>query len=136
MPRLCASNLYASSVASSPGSTSASRLALSICWIVADTCSSRRVLAGAIYTGAAFTWIHFVLGPTIEIVDEEEEDEGEQEGDWEEDEEWEDDALFIPLGWATPAPRKFYKGSDPEWQEFRKIAADPKRHDRIRRTYG
>ncbi|KAK0650462.1 hypothetical protein DIS24_g6724 [Lasiodiplodia hormozganensis] len=91
----------------------------------------KRLLAGTIYTGAAFTWIHFVLGPTIEIVDEEE-GEDDEEGDWEEDEEWEDDALFIPLGWAKPVPRRFYRGSDPEWQEFKKVAADQKRHEQIR----
>lgn len=104
----------------------------------ANNACSRRLLAGCIYTGAAITWVHFVLAPTIEIVDEEEEEEGDEEedDDWDEDEEYEDDALFIPLGWTKPVPRRFYKGSDPEWQEFRKVAADQKRHEQIRRMYG
>ncbi|KKY23672.1 hypothetical protein UCDDS831_g02893 [Diplodia seriata] len=93
----------------------------------------KRLLAGTIYTGAAYTWMLLVIAPLFEVVDEEEEGgEGEEEEDWDEDEEWDDDALFIPLGWATPVPRRFYRGSDPEWQEFRKVALDQKRHEQIR----
>ncbi|KAF4311057.1 hypothetical protein GTA08_BOTSDO13236 [Botryosphaeria dothidea] len=91
----------------------------------------KRLLAGCIYTAAAVTWINLVLGPTIEIVDEEEAEEGDED-DWDEDEEYEDDGLFIPLGWTKPVPRSFYRGSDPEWQEFRKVASDSKRHEQIR----
>lgn len=35
-----------------------------------------------------------------------------------------DDAMFIPLGWARQCPMTFYKGSDPEWQSFVKLAQD------------
>lgn len=40
--------------------------------------------------------------------------------------------IFIPLGWAKPTQRTFYKGSDPEWQEFVKFSKDQERHKRIR----
>ncbi|KAF2146930.1 uncharacterized protein K452DRAFT_218712 [Aplosporella prunicola CBS 121167] len=89
----------------------------------------RRVIHGSIYTAVVLGSIIFVLSPTIEIVDEDEE-----EGEEYEDEEYEDDSLFIPLGWPKPLPRRFYRGSDPEWQEFRKIAGDSKRHEHIRNT--
>lgn len=39
-----------------------------------------------------------------------------------------EDGLFIPVGWPQQQSRTYYKGSDPEWQEFIKFAKDPKRH--------
>ena len=51
------------------------------------------------------------------------------------DEEFEgdEDALFIPFSWPKQQPRTFYKGSDPEWQEFIKLSKDPQRHKDIQR---
>ncbi|KAL1311614.1 hypothetical protein AAFC00_001725 [Neodothiora populina] len=43
----------------------------------------------------------------------------------------EEDSFFIPLTWARKLPRTYYKGSDPEWQEFVKVAKDKPRHGRI-----
>jgi hypothetical protein len=43
----------------------------------------------------------------------------------------EEDSTFIPLTWATKLPRAFYKGSDPEWQEFIKVAKDKGRRKKI-----
>lgn len=43
----------------------------------------------------------------------------------------EEDSFFIPLTWAKKLPRSFYKGSDPEWQEFVKISKDKDRHKKI-----
>ncbi|KAI9834787.1 MAG: hypothetical protein M1819_002873 [Sarea resinae] len=43
-----------------------------------------------------------------------------------------DDAIFIPFGWARQCPRKFYKGSDPEWQEFIKLANNRQKAQKIR----
>ena len=54
-----------------------------------------------------------------------------QEGDEEEDEFAEEDNTFIPMTWPTKLPRTFYKGSDPEWQEFVKIAKDKPRHKKL-----
>ncbi len=55
--------------------------------------------------------------------------------DDEEDEEFEgdEDALFIPFSWPKQQPRTFYKGSDPEWQEFIRLSKDPQRHKDIQR---
>jgi len=44
----------------------------------------------------------------------------------------EEDSVFIPLGWARQCPQRFYRGSDPEWQEFVKFANDPKRAEKVR----
>jgi hypothetical protein len=41
------------------------------------------------------------------------------------------DSLFIPLTWAKKLPRTYYRGSDPEWQEFIKIAKDQERRKKI-----
>ncbi|KAF2151270.1 hypothetical protein K461DRAFT_295340 [Myriangium duriaei CBS 260.36] len=62
--------------------------------------------------------------------DEEQGEEGE-EGEEEEEFEGEEDAIFIPLTLAKKLPKEYYKGSDPEWQEFRKIAPDGKRLEKI-----
>lgn len=42
-----------------------------------------------------------------------------------------EDSLFIPLTWGKKMPRTFYRGSDPEWQDFIKIAKDKPRHKKI-----
>ena len=54
-----------------------------------------------------------------------------QEGDAEDDEFAEEENTFIPMTWPTKLPRTFYKGSDPEWQEFVKIAKDKPRHKKL-----
>lgn len=53
---------------------------------------------------------------------------------FEESEYAEEDSFFIPLTWARKLPRTYYKGSDPEWQDFVKVAKDQPRHKRINRT--
>lgn len=55
-------------------------------------------------------------------------------GDFQDSEYAEEDSLFVPLTWAWKLPRTYYKGSDPEWQDFVKIAKDQPRHKRISRT--
>jgi hypothetical protein len=45
-----------------------------------------------------------------------------------------DDTIFIPLGLTKAKAKTYYKGSDPEWQEFRKLAPDHKKHIRMRGT--
>lgn len=44
-----------------------------------------------------------------------------------EDLEADEDSIFIPMTWAEKLPRTFYKGSDPEWQEFLKVSKNPDR---------
>ncbi|PVI08098.1 hypothetical protein DM02DRAFT_579222 [Periconia macrospinosa] len=60
-----------------------------------------------------------------------EEDEDEFE-EYEEDEDEEETLFFFPTGLSRLKPQEFYKASDPEWQEFVKIAPDRKRVDKIR----
>ena len=40
--------------------------------------------------------------------------------------------LFLPTGLSRPKPRTLYRGSDPEWQEFKRLATDAPRVQRIR----
>lgn len=54
-----------------------------------------------------------------------------REGEDEEEFEGEEDATFIPFSWPKEEERTFYRGSDPEWQEFLKLAKDQKRHREI-----
>ncbi|CAI6282603.1 unnamed protein product [Periconia digitata] len=65
-----------------------------------------------------------------------EEGEWEQQGDEEEDDDEDDEdeevLFFFPTGLSKPKPRTFYKGSDPEWQEFIKFAPDRQRIVKIR----
>ncbi|KAF1975223.1 hypothetical protein BU23DRAFT_552630 [Bimuria novae-zelandiae CBS 107.79] len=63
-----------------------------------------------------------------EITDEEEE---ELEDD-EEEEEDDEGLIFLPTGFSRPRPRRFYRGSDPEWQTFIRLAPDRKRMEKIR----
>lgn len=54
-------------------------------------------------------------------------------GEEHEEDDDEDDGtiLFLPTGLSRPKPTTFYRGSDPEWQEFKKIASDRPRVTRI-----
>ncbi|KAH7399304.1 hypothetical protein BKA66DRAFT_545469 [Pyrenochaeta sp. MPI-SDFR-AT-0127] len=58
-----------------------------------------------------------------------------QEADHEDDEEeeYDDVLLFLPTGFSRPCSKTYYRGSDPEWQEFRRIANDQPRIIKIRR---
>ena len=42
---------------------------------------------------------------------------------------------FFPLLYPKQLPRKFYKASDPEWQEFKKLESDSNRKDAARRMF-
>lgn len=74
---------------------------------------------------------------TLDEVDDEEaneeEDEDEDEDDEDEEEEDYDDGIFfLPTGFSRTKPTSFYKGSDPEWQEFKRVTQDKARIERIR----
>lgn len=62
--------------------------------------------------------------------EEEEDDEAEEED--EEDEDYDDALIFLPTGLSRRKPPRHWKGSDPEWQEFRRVATDRPRVERIR----
>jgi len=91
---------------------------------------------GTVYFGIKFVFSYLHLDITVEILDEDE-DKGEQDAQPQEEEEHEgpfyadEDSTFIPLTWATKLPRTFYRGSDPEWQDFVKMAKDKPRHKKI-----
>jgi hypothetical protein len=59
----------------------------------------------------------------VQVVDDDDDDEKEEEAET---------ILFLPTGFSRAKPRQFYKGSDPEWQEFVRIAPDRQRIERIR----
>jgi hypothetical protein len=66
----------------------------------------------------------------------EEADEGDvEEEDEEEDDDYDDALIFLPTGFSRPKPKTFYRGSDPEWQEYRKVATDRPRVEKIRSTH-
>lgn len=71
-----------------------------------------------------------------EVTDEDEdedEDDDDEYSDEEHEEDDEDDGLiFFPTGFSRPRPRRFYRGSDPEWQTFARLAPDRQRMNKIR----
>ncbi|KAL8695924.1 MAG: hypothetical protein Q9224_003070 [Gallowayella concinna] len=44
----------------------------------------------------------------------------------------EEDTIFIPLGYPYTLPQTFYKGSDPEWQSFVRLARNRKKCDALK----
>lgn len=115
------------------------------------TALSRRMI-GAIAISAAFYGVSRYISIEVEVEDIEEEVksrsprsgpsinnvEGAEEGgeeverEEEDDEDYDDALLFLPTGFSRSKPRRFYKGSDPEWQEFRKVSTDRPRVEKIR----
>ncbi|KAJ4287212.1 hypothetical protein N0V90_012610 [Kalmusia sp. IMI 367209] len=63
--------------------------------------------------------------------DDEQDDEDEEEEDDYDDED-DEGLIFFPTGFSRPKPRTYYRGSDPEWQEFIRLAPDRQRMDKIR----
>ena len=44
-----------------------------------------------------------------------------------------EDAIFIPLSWGKRRPPVYYKGTDPEWQNYVKFSHDKKKVNLVRR---
>ncbi|KAG9556266.1 hypothetical protein KCV04_g18941, partial [Aureobasidium melanogenum] len=86
-----------------------------------------RIATFFLYTSClvGYVWYFF---PELEI---EIQEEGEGEVQISDSEFADENSLFIPLTWAKKLPRTFYKGSDPEWQEFVKVSKDKARHKKI-----
>ncbi|KAF2482280.1 hypothetical protein BDY17DRAFT_298259 [Neohortaea acidophila] len=105
--------------------------------------SLRRVVTLGLYTGAAYGFGRVLwrqLDIEIEFVEEEElaqnqqgqnalgeADEAAEEGPFYADE----NSIFIPLTWSKQMPRSYYRGTDPEWSEFIRVAKDPPRQKLI-----
>jgi len=103
----------------------------------------RRIFQAFVYIAAFYVFQRVVLGPLDDIDLPEEDTKGARKKqkskptpdevlNGTDEEEDEDDALFIPLGWTTELPRQWYKGSDPEWQDFRKLSQDKGKNNAIR----
>lgn len=108
-------------------------------------------LVGAIAFGTAAYGLAKFLGLDVEVeevgvenkkakrsgsqADEEGWQEAGQEQDDEEADEDEDEdeaILFLPTGFSRPRRKTYYRSSDPEWQEFKRIATNPARVQKIR----
>ncbi|CZT19429.1 uncharacterized protein RCC_05280 [Ramularia collo-cygni] len=63
--------------------------------------------------------------------DKEEKKDGGAKGVLSDEDDDDEEYTFIPLTWGKKLPREFYRGSDPEWQEFVKVAKDKPRHKKI-----
>ena len=101
------------------------------------TLAYRRIVSFGLYTGSVAIYFYFFF-PEIEIEEEHPESESpeDNDADADEDDEFEDvepdeDSLFIPLSFAKRKERSFYRGSDPEWQEFVKLANDKEKRKKI-----
>ncbi|KAK3636445.1 hypothetical protein LTR56_014232 [Elasticomyces elasticus] len=100
----------------------------------------RRTLIWAVYAGVGYLYLNlFIKFFEIEIavLDDEEDTTASKEEDGVEitaEEEAsgifyaDESSTFIPFTWPKPLPRTFYKGSDPEWKEFIKVAQNKPRH--------
>lgn len=101
----------------------------------------KKTITWAVYFSLPYAYWQYVnqfIDIHIEEIEVEEEQATHKQGEWEtqeedseEDEFAEEDNTFIPMTWPTKLPRSFYKGSDPEWQEFVKIAKDKPRHKKL-----
>ncbi|KAF1812288.1 hypothetical protein P152DRAFT_458674 [Eremomyces bilateralis CBS 781.70] len=106
--------------------------------------TTRRLAIWALKTAIVVVAVQSAFGyffkVEIEETEEEEEEVELQEGEGQPPEEGETivmndgNLLFIPLGPTTQLPKTFYKGSDPEWQDFKKLAADRQKLVDIRRA--
>ncbi|KAF2801851.1 uncharacterized protein BDZ99DRAFT_577302 [Mytilinidion resinicola] len=86
-----------------------------------------------LYSAAYYTYFQ-IIGRQLDRLDEGEgvANPGRGPADSTLDEDDELEPIFIPLGLTKARPKTYYKGSDPEWQEFRKLAPDQKKHARMR----
>ena len=105
--------------------------------------SLRRLVTIGLYTGIVYGYSKLLwryMDIDVEFLDDEdlEEEETAAHAEGEEGTELEEgpfyadeDSLFIPMTWSTKMARQWYKGSDPEWQEFIKVAKDKARHKKV-----
>jgi len=96
----------------------------------------RRLATIGLYAGIPYVFLNLTLqyfDAEVELLDQEEAEESHNGAleDAKESDFANEDSLFIPMTWAKKMPRTYYKGSDPEWQEFIKIAKDRPRHKTI-----
>jgi hypothetical protein len=93
--------------------------------------TARQLVSFVLYTTCltGYVWYFFpAVEVEVQIVDDTDRGDDDQHHH---DEFADEDSFFIPLTWSKKLPRSFYKGSDPEWQEFVKISKDKPRHKKI-----
>ncbi|KAF4555968.1 Hypothetical protein D9617_2g059340 [Elsinoe fawcettii] len=114
--------------------------------------TGRRIFTILLYTTCVGGYLNWLLADFEIAIEEEEVEEATQDDDQaiesgqgqseargadveqEQDEdvfEGDEDAWFIPVMPARQLPREFYKGTDPEWQEYKKIAPDKEKVQKI-----
>lgn len=111
--------------------------------------STRRLITLGLYTGIVYATLQLVwqqFDIEIEFVEDTEQQQQQQQQQGQQHPDLSDehiteeiegplyaseDSTFIPLTWSTKQPRTFYRGSDPEWQEFIRIARDTTLHKKI-----
>ena len=98
--------------------------------------SKQQLATWILYTGCVCGYLYYIFPEVhIEEVVEEAGQNAKEGTPQDQGDEWADeDSKFIPLTWAKKMPREFYKGSDPEWQEFRKVASDKERQKKAHST--
>lgn len=89
----------------------------------------RRILGGLpIYAIAAVAlWYYVDFNFEIEMSSDDEKVKPDGSVDEENEEEDIEDGWFIPFGWPKKEEKTYFKGSDPEWKGFVKLANEPKR---------
>ncbi|KAF2281194.1 uncharacterized protein EI97DRAFT_389638 [Westerdykella ornata] len=119
-----------------------------------------RIIGFTVTATTAYAALHWLDQLLDDLEDDEEEEEDAEDED--EDQEWQtvpqkrerdirsesedlaDDPydeeeleaiLFIPTGFSRPKPRTRYKASDPEWQEYVRLANDPQRIRRMQEDF-
>lgn len=88
---------------------------------------NRNVGRKVLYAVPILALLYYMIPFTVEIeIHEYESEDGAVIGDEEDEEEDEElvGLFFLPLTWPKKMPRMFYKGSDPEWQEYIKFNKD------------
>ncbi|KAH7408437.1 hypothetical protein DE146DRAFT_646215 [Phaeosphaeria sp. MPI-PUGE-AT-0046c] len=94
---------------------------------------SRSRIIGSIAIAASFYGLSQYISIEVKVDKATEDNQGatNDEDDDDDDEDYDDALLFLPTGFSRPRPQTFYKGSDPEWQEFKKLATDRPRCEKI-----
>lgn len=83
-----------------------------------------------------FGAIYYLLPFSVEFGTDDEQEAGTEDsslGYGEDDEEA--SGVFIPLTWPMEVERTYYRGSDPEWQEYIKYGRDVEQQKRSQRSY-
>lgn len=98
----------------------------------------RRIVSGLLTWAIPVCALWYWIDPRgLEIELSEDDEKVKPDGSVEEvNEEEMEDGIFIPFGWPKKEEKTYFKGSDPEWKSFVKLANDPKRQQDIQGQHG